>query len=224
MFNFMKLEMKKHRLKGLIRGVISANIVILALITVIFFAEKSNRVIAFPDYTTLLAAIHSFIRPTMLMFTGVLLVRLIIDEGRNKTMSLMFMYPVTRSKVMLYKSVMVFAFGFLTIVLSNVICGAVVILVNPAVGFVSGPFDLSTLSKFFMQVLIDGLIIGGMALLPMYIGIRKFSVPATLVTTAILVILLLTQLGGSIPVLVSLSIIGLIAAFLAVRKINVMDM
>jgi len=196
----------------------------MSLLTLIYFVERMNGVTAFGTFGFAFSSIHSMVRSTMIMFSVVLLVKLIVEECKNKTMSLMFMYPIVRRKVLWYKAAMVVGFAFLTISLSNLFIGSVLIMLNPLIGFVPDSLDWNTAAKFAAFMLSDAFVAGGISLLPMVVGLRKYSVPATFVTAIIVVIALLTELGSQVMVPPIMGATGLLGAFVSIRRIERADM
>ena len=65
--------------------------------------EKSNGLEAFENFEIAFLAIHSMVRPTMVMFAAMFAAKLIVDELKTRTLSLVFMYSISRIKVMLTK-------------------------------------------------------------------------------------------------------------------------
>ena len=54
---------------------------------------KAEENMLFSDFTQNMVAANIFIRITFIIFSSVILSRLVIDEYKNKTMQLSFMYP-----------------------------------------------------------------------------------------------------------------------------------
>lgn len=68
----------------------------------------------------------------------------------------------------------------------------------------------------------------GMALIPLYFGMKKYSIPSTIITSILIVVLVTSNNGGFslndifvIPL--SLALIGLVIAYLAIRNIDRID-
>ena len=224
MMQFIGLEMKKHRLKNLMGGLLIANIVCLLLLVALVFAVRHlENQEAFPNYQTVLMAATSFIRPLGLIFSAILLSRLVIDEFRHKTISLMFTYPISRQSIMLRKSLMIIVFTFFTLLFSMVFLLVSIVGLNPIVHFVSTPFDFSVILQAFGMILIDALLLSLVSLIPMYFGMRQYSTAATFVTSAAIVLSLSTPLGTSMISLSVLALIGLACLYLTLKKVKTAD-
>jgi len=224
MLKLMTLESQKHRLKRLLQGTILANVILMLFITLIHYMEKSSGTTAFEDYTLAFLAIHSMVRPTMIMFACVLSVKLIVDELKTKTMSILFQYPISRSKVMLTKMVMVILFAFLSILLSNLFLATYIVATNQWIGFVPQSFSWEPVTQFALYLLQDALAISAIVLVPIFVGLLKYSVPSTFVTAVIITIAFLTSFGAHPLFAPVLGILGLISAFFSIRKVKLADM
>ena len=62
----------------------------------------------------------SIVRATFIIFGAVLIAKLIIDEYKNKTILLMFSYPINRKKIMISKLAITAILTFITVILSNI--------------------------------------------------------------------------------------------------------
>ena len=117
------LEIRKFKLFDYWRGVLLANIGIIACLSMIFLLEKNDGNIFFEDFDLVMTIINSFIRATFLIFSSVLIVKLVIDEYKNKSIEIMFTYPISRKKIMAAKLIIVAIFTFITIMFSTMFMG-----------------------------------------------------------------------------------------------------
>lgn len=110
MFKLMKLEWKKHKLSSYFKGVAICIIAIFAAVSLMALGMKAEGDVLFFDFTQQMVLINTFIRITFIIFSSVILSRLVIDEYKNKTMQLLFMYPLQRKMLMRAKLTIVFVF------------------------------------------------------------------------------------------------------------------
>ena len=80
MLKLMKLEMKKVKMWGYIKGAIIANIVIIALLAVMIFASKNEGNIEFTSLTFGFSFVDSMVKATFIIFASVLIAKFIIEE------------------------------------------------------------------------------------------------------------------------------------------------
>lgn len=108
MLRLMKLEWKKHKLSSYFKGVAICIIAIFAAVSLMALGMKAEGDVLFFDFTQQMVLINTFIRITFIIFSSVILSRLVIDEYKNKTMQLSFMYPLQRKMLMRAKLTIVF--------------------------------------------------------------------------------------------------------------------
>ncbi|MBO0959806.1 ABC transporter permease [Neobacillus sp. MM2021_6] len=228
MRKLISLEIKKFKLYSYLKAVGIANLVIMGLLCLIYFMEKSEGTLAFGSYEMAFAAFNSIIRPTFIIFAAVLISRIIIDEYKSNSITLMFMYPISRKKIMIAKLVIVACFTFFTIVLSNLIIGSLFYLVDSYLHFVPKELTAEVLKNGLIQMILEAIASAGMALIPLYFGMRKKSVPTTIVTAIIMVSLTSSSADGVnlfafIAIPIALALIGCLIAYLSIRNVEKVD-
>jgi ABC-type transport system involved in multi-copper enzyme maturation permease subunit len=229
--NLMKLEIKKHKVLGYFKGVAVANIVILALICLLCFVagiEMEEEVIPLDEgYGPILSQINITSRTIFIIFASVLIGRLIIEEYKTKTMDLMFMYPISRKKIITAKLLVVCGFTLISIIATNIIVGISFYIVNQFLNFIPDPLTLKDLSKHALYVIAGTIATMGLSLIPLYFGMRKKSVATTIVTAFILVSINNTS-GANLYVAIAIptifAVTGIIIAYQSFRKIEQVDM
>jgi ABC-type transport system involved in multi-copper enzyme maturation permease subunit len=101
MFHLMKLELRKFKIQSYVTGAIIASMLILATIILVFIVEReTEEEIIFNNYTNSFLIIDTLVRATFIIFGAVLISRLIISEFKERTISILFMYPISRKKLM----------------------------------------------------------------------------------------------------------------------------
>ncbi|WP_084375055.1 ABC transporter permease [Neobacillus soli] len=228
MRKLISLEIKKFKLFSYLKGVGIANVVIMGFLCLIYFAEKSEGTIAYGSYEMVFAAFGSIIRPTFIIFAAVLISRLIIDEYKSNSIMLMFMYPISRKKIMVSKVIIVASFTFLTIFLSNLLIGSVFYVVDSYLHFVPKALTAEVLRDGLLSMTLEAIASAGMALIPLYFGMRKKSVPATIVSAIVMVSLISSAIDGVslsalIVIPIALAAIGCLIAYFSIRNIEKVD-
>lgn len=79
-----------------------------------------------------------------------------------------------------------------------------------------------------IQIGADAVYAAGIGLIPLYIGMRKKSVPATIVTAVLLVSMIASNLsefqpGYLVGLSIFLSLLGVVIAYLSIRNIEQKD-
>lgn len=125
MLKLIKLEWKKNNIMKYVR-----NAIILAMLLCLFiFAPAFLGIANDPDGTldaaegmdTISAPIELFTGMSFLIFTSVMLSSFIVSAYKNKTMNLMFTYPIKRQKIPASQMIAVWIFNFTTFILTKLL-------------------------------------------------------------------------------------------------------
>lgn len=103
------------------RGAVIANIIILALLIFVSFIAQIEGDSEIRDPQMILLMASTVVRATFIIFGSVLIARLIIGEYKNKTILLMFSYPINRKKMMASKLAITAIVTFITVIVSNIL-------------------------------------------------------------------------------------------------------
>lgn len=222
------LEIRKFKLFSFIKNVLIANVIVMGALCATYFAEKSDGIIAFPSFDMAFGAIGSMIRAIFIIFAAVLISKLIIDEYKNNSISLMFMYPINRKKIIIAKLIIVACFTFLTIFLSNLLVGSMFYLADSYFHFVPKALTSDVLVNGLLSMTLGAIASAGMALIPLYFGMRKKSVPTTIVSAIVLVSITSSSANNVnifsfIFVPIALAIAGCVIAYFSFRNIEKVD-
>ncbi len=94
MLKLMKLEYKKYHLSQYFKWVALWIFIIFGLAA--FMGWESKNELMFRDYADFISLTNILIRIVFISFSAVILSRLVIDEYKNKTIQLLFTYPLQR--------------------------------------------------------------------------------------------------------------------------------
>jgi len=224
----LKLEMKKVKMSGFIKGVLLCNLVITGLLLIIILNSKHTEHFPFKTLDQVSLFLQTMIQNTFIIFASVLISRFIIDEYKNKTITVLFMYPVNRKKLIITKLLIIMVFTFTSIVFSTIFIGIELYILNHLYSFLLVNPTNSDIMKNLYRLLINALATSCLSLIPLYFGMRKKTVPATIVTAVIIVAIIGSNNGGVsllsyIAIPVTLGIIGVSIAYLSFRNIERKD-
>jgi len=230
MLNLIKLEIKKYKFNGHWLGVLIANVVIMGLVALMYFDQSSlEEGEAFLSYGDAFFFIDTMVRATFIIYASVLLSKFVIDEYRNKTISLMFTYPINRKKLMASKLVIVFVWTLLAIILSNFALDSALLLLNSQFGLIPDKLVTDTIVTHIMRTLINAMAAAGLSLIPLFFGMWKKSVAGTIVSAVLIVSVFNSSVGNVslysfvvIPIL--LAAIGIIVAYVSIRNVDKVDL
>ncbi|AJA49886.1 ABC-2 family transporter protein [Clostridium pasteurianum DSM 525 = ATCC 6013] len=228
MLKLMKLEMKKIKMSGYIKGALLANLIILAFLVLVTFASKSDGDIAFKGYSEMFLITGTFVRGTFSIFAAVLISRLIIGEYTNKTITLMFMYPIKRKHIMLAKLTIVIIFTFISMVISNIFSNFCMYFFNAFAKLFTDTLTVDMVAQNIISIFVYSIGYSFLSLIPIYVGMKRKSTSATIVTSIILTSILNGSFNGSslssiiiIPLI--LGIVGAVISYISIKDVEDAD-
>ena len=227
--NLMRLEIIKFKLGSYIQGAVIANFVILGLMVLITFISKIEGSTDFENYQEVLLFIDSIVRGTFIIFAATLIAKLIIGEFKSKTITTLFMYPISRKKLIAAKLAIIILFTFCSIVISNLFVTSVFYFINERYHLLPNTLTVSTITQHVPLVVMNAIAASGMSLIPLYFGMKKYSTSTTIISSILIVVLVSSNNGGFslndiIVIPLSLAVIGISVAFFAVRNIEKVDL
>ncbi|MGW6194043.1 ABC transporter permease [Bacillus cereus] len=232
MFKLMKLEWKKHQLSSYFKSVAICIIAIFAAVSLMGLGAKGEVDLLLSDFTQQMALINIFIRITFITFSSVLLSRLVIDEYKNKTMQLSFMYPLQRKMLMRAKLTIVFCFCFVSTIIATFIISLLVYFVSPMIGLIETPATIGELIAIVPTTIINAFMISGISLIPLFFGMRKKSTPTTITSAVIIGMIISGNVGTGngqvsmfdfIAIPMVFCLLGIFISYLSYRKIDKID-
>ncbi|WP_242240965.1 ABC transporter permease [Bacillus cereus group sp. BfR-BA-01309] len=232
MFKLMKLEWKKHRLSSYFKSVAICIIAIFAAVSLMALGMKAEGDVLFSDFTQNMALANIFIRITFIIFSSVILSRLVIDEYKNKTIQLSFMYPLQRKMLMRAKLTIVFCFCFVSTIIATFIISLLVYFVSPMMGLIETPATIGEIIAIVPTTIMSAFMISGISLIPLFFGMRKKSTPTTITSAVIIGMLISGNVGAGsdqvsmfdfIAIPIVLCLLGIFISYLSYRKIDKID-
>ncbi|MGW5982200.1 ABC transporter permease [Bacillus mycoides] len=232
MFKLMKLEWKKHQLSSYFKSVAICIIAIFTVVNLMALGAKDEVDGLFSDFTQQMVLINTVIRITFIIFSSVILSRLIIDEYKNKTIQLLFMYPLQRKMLMRAKLTIVFCFCFVSTIIATFSISLLVYFVSPMMGLIETPATIGEIIAIVPATFINAFMISGISLIPLFFGMRKKSTPTTITSAVIIGMLISSNFGSGndqvsmfnfIVIPIVLCLLGIFISYLSYRKIDKID-
>lgn len=232
MLKLMKLEWKKHCLSRYFKGVAIYSIAIFAAVGLMAWGSKAESEQMFLDYTGFMSLTNIFTRTTFMIFSAVILSRLVIDEYKSKTMQLLFTYPLERKKIMQAKLAITFGFCFFNIIISTCIINILIFFLNPIIVFFEIPVTMAQIIATIPATFISAFMMAGISLVPLYFGMRKKSTPTTITSSIIIGLLINSTVSNGegqislfdfIVVPIAFCLLGLAIGYLSYHKVDKMD-
>lgn len=226
MLNLIKLELRKTKISGSILGGFIASFLIMAFVIAVNYDGPEKP---FNSYGDVLLNIDLFVSLTFIIFASVLLSKFIIDEYKSKSITVLFMYPLQRKKLLTAKLLIVVLFTFLFGIIGRVLAFSGFYIYNSFAHFIPGELTTSLLIEHGVRYLVHSAMYSCIALIPLYFGMRKYSVPTTIVSSILVAVALNANTGTEftlskiviIPVIIAA--LGLLVAYLAIRNVDTKD-
>lgn len=199
MLKLIRLEWKKNNIRTYIKGVVY----LAGLLCLFFFAlafwgianDPDGTLDAVPGGDTISAPIELFSSMVYLVFTSVMLANFIVSAYKNKTMNLMFSYPIKRQKILASQMLAVWLFNFVALSLTKLAIYLCVYL-----GAKSMPsafaidFNIEN-SSFYLQLGLKSVVIVSMSFIALFVGMTFQSSKVTIVTSFLLIFLTQANVG-----------------------------
>ncbi|MGG0942373.1 ABC transporter permease [Bacillus subtilis] len=226
--NLIRIELRKMKMGWYIRGALIANVIIMGFMWLISYSEKADGGVSFQSTDEAFLIIGTFVRAVFIVFGAVLIVKLVISEYKNKTILVMFTYPISRKKLLTAKLMIAGGLTFITILLSNILIAAGFFWLNSIYHFIPGELTSEIISQQAVKMAVFAFGAAGTSLVPIFFGMRRHSVPATIISSVVIVMLISsTSPGFSISSLVyiplSLAAFGLFFSCMAIRNADKQD-
>lgn len=229
MLRLIKLEMKKLKLKDYIGYSIIVHLVLIALLSMLQIIFKiENEPIGEEALNVSIMVINIMGRLTFTVFASTLICKLIISEYNNKTINLLFMYPMSRKKILLSKLIIIFTFTFINIIISYILLTLTIITLNTTLDLFTWTLTMNNIINNMPMVILNSLLTSGIALIPLYFGMKKKSVPTT-ISSAVLISVLMYSGNGSItiasilPIAIVVAVIGILICNNIVKRLDYED-
>ncbi|WP_068985012.1 MULTISPECIES: ABC transporter permease [Lysinibacillus] len=231
MLKLLRLEWKKNCIAGYFKGLISCIVGILAAVVLMALGSGDEQV--FRDYTDFMSLTNILIRIVFIIFSSVILSRLVIDEYKNKTVQLLFTYPLKRKKIILAKLSLVFGFCFFSIIIATFMINIAVYFLNPMMNLFDTPVEIQEMVATIPSTFVNAFMMAGVSLIPLYFGMRRKSTAST-ITSAVLIgfVINATVSNGDssaslfqfVGVPISMCLLGLIIGYLSYYKVDKVDL
>ena len=199
MLKLIRLEWKKNNIGKYIMGALITAVLLGAFVFALAFlgiaADPDGTLDAAPGTDVISAPIELFTSMAFLVYTSVMLASFIVSAYKNKTMNLMFSYPIKRQKILASQMIAVWVFNFAALTLTKlaiylcVFAGSKFMPSSFAIDFAPG--DLS----FYLQLLLKSVVIVSMGFIALFVGMAMRSSKATIITSFLLIFLTQANVG-----------------------------
>lgn len=188
MAHLLKLELKKFRITRNIVFTFVAILFSILFMTVSLvdsMTDPKQTKDTFESMFTVVGLLMSFI---FLVYSSVLTARLVIGEYNQGTITIMFSYPLNRKNLIASKLIIIMAYTAISMVVGYLLCTVYLIVADRTFDMLEGAFQLSMLQTWIPTAVITIVVCTILSLWPFIIGMIRKSVPATIVTSLIVIV------------------------------------
>ncbi|MFD3260594.1 ABC transporter permease [Paenibacillus lentus] len=227
MMKLLRLELRKFSLRWYFSSAIIATLSIIAMVALITYVESPSEV-PLRNLEEAFIVIGAFVRATFVILAGVLTAKLIIEEYKNKTIFVLFTCPISRKRLIGVKLLLIAILTGVTVFVSNLFSALVVMLLNSYFHFFPGTPEEGFLLKQVLSMLTFSVATAGTSLIPLYFGLRKQSVPATILSSILIVALISSHnpafsIASIVYVPLALAVVGVLIAGWTIRNVEKAD-
>lgn len=234
MYKLMKLEWRKHDIGKYIRNAVILGAKLCIFIFALEFLGIANDPeTGVPDVVPgndgISSPIELFTGMSFLVFTGIMMSSFIVASLRDKTMQLMFSYPIKRQKIVLAQILAVWIFNFIAYFCVKLLIYVCIFLsakyLEPAFYL---DFQLSEIS-FYIHQLIKTFVTVNMGIIALFVGMVLQSTKAVVVASFLLILLTQANVGditlaGNGIFLLVLTVISFFCVFYILWRVEKQDL
>lgn len=226
MLKLIRMEWKTNRIGKYIRNAVILTASLLAF-SMLVGAELDRDVPPIYGKSMLIAGVDLFSHMGYIIFTGVMLAVFITGAYENRTINLLFSYPIKRRKILAAKLLAVWIFNYAALVLSKLAIYAGLFLTSPYTGISVGDIRLGEAS-FYLNILISSAVMVSISFVALLIGTWMHSSKSVIVASVILTFFTQGNIGeftliGSIPFYIVLMLLSIAAVVLLLADVEKRD-
>lgn len=227
MIRLMQIEAKKISFSKYMLGAGCSLLLVLCLIILPMYITEAKEAI-YSSPTEILATVGLFIRLVFTIFVGVMLANIVVKEYETGTIRNLFLYPISKKKVLISKLLLISVVSLVLMFISQVLISGFVSYFNNGNQLVEGIIDSNTFIHYMISSVFLMFATISMSMIALFVGLRKKSSVATIITAVIVGILVNGQLGSNttarisanLAMMVTLAIVGCIIVFLSIKNVN----
>lgn len=227
MLKLIRLEWKKNNIIKYVRNAfVMAVILLIFILAVAGELEADETKLAYGN-SMLKSGVELFTNMCAIVFTSTMLASFIVSAYKNKTMNLMFSYPISRKKILLSQMLSVWIFNFTALVLSKVLLYAILVMTKEYMLITAANIALGS-AMFYIEILVNSAVMVSISFIGLPIGLRMKSSKATIIAGVIIVCFTQGNIGeytllDNMPFHITLLIISAVAVFLTLYKLETRD-
>lgn len=211
MRELMKIEIKKINVKTYILSEIFISLMLCFFMLVAMDSAKHGLAEPVMTYSTIIKAIATFTIDAYVIFGAVMIAKTVIEEYTNKTILILFSYPVHRGKMIRAKLLLIYMFLTIGVIIGNVLCISAVTFLDKKFDLLAGIFTIKDFLDAIIFLILAVFMTIIFVMLPYAVGIWKKSISVTVVTSifsAFIVQVIMSQSRDLLQIATALLVCG----------------
>lgn len=227
MLKLIRLEWKKNNIIKYVRNAFIMVMILLLMVLSTAREMETEEAMSASGYNMLKAGVEVFTNMSFIVFTSTMLAAFIVNSYKNKTINLMFSYPISRKKIVLSQMLSVWIFNFTALVLSKLLIYFVLVITKEYTRITASGIALGS-SIFYIGILVNSAVMVSICFIALLIGFKIKSSKATIIAGVILVFLTQSDSGiytlrDNIPFHAVLLLLSAAAVYLMLHKLETRD-
>lgn len=227
MFKLIRLEWKKNRIGKYIRNAFILTAVLLLMLLSVAGELESHAVTYAYGGSMLKAGVEMFTNLSFIIFSSVMLAAFIVSAYKDKTINLMFSYPISRKMILGSQMAAVWIFNFISLVLSKVAIYAVLVAVRRFT-YISAESIAMGSGMFYVEILVDSAVMISISFAALPVGMFLKSSKAAIIAGVVIVCLTQGNIGsftlfGNMPFYMILMALSAVSVFLTLYRVEMRD-
>lgn len=227
MLKLIRLEWKTNRIGRYLRNAVIMTAALMAFSLIMAPELSADTTVAIYGKSALNAGVDLLTHMAYIIFTGVMLASFIVGAYENRTMHLLFSYPVRRKRILAAKMLAVWTFNFAALVLSKLAIYAWLLATKSFTKISAEEIRLGEPS-LYLNILISSAVMVSISFVALLVGMRIHSSKAVIVAAVILTFFTQGNIGeltlsNSIPFYGALVLLSIAAVALTLADVERKD-
>ena len=227
MIKMIKLEWKKNHIGKYMRNACIMTGILLILLLFMVGEMKMEDSAELYNKSILCVSIELFANMSYIVFASTMLASFIVSGYKNKTIYLMFSYPIKRQKKLLAQMLSVWTFNIAALIITKLLAYGIFSFVSRFIDVDMRGVNFSEFS-FYSQIIISSIMMISICFIALLVGVKMKSSKATIVSSVILVCLTQGNIGAytlvdNLAFYIILFILSIISVFLTIYNIEKVD-
>ena len=188
MAHLIKLELKKFGIARNVLFTFAAILFSILFITVSLWDSMTDLEQTKDTFESTFLVIGLLMSFIFLVYSSTLTARLVIGEYNQRTMTIMFSYPLNREKLIASKLVIIMIYTAISMTIGYLCCSGYIVMADSYFDMLDGVFRSSMLQAWIPMAIITVIVCTVLSLWPFIIGMVRKSVPTTIVTSLIVIV------------------------------------